>query len=63
MTGLTENTNYYLQIELYATVNTVEVISSGGAYLGIPCSPYPFTTNPLPVCASVTSISVDSIEL
>lgn len=61
--GLTDTTNYYLQIELYTTVQGVEVISSAPAYLGSPCGPYAFTTDAPPICAAVTSVDVDSVEL
>lgn len=54
-TGLTPTTNYYWQIELYANVNSVEVISSQAAYLDQPCSPYPFTTEANPTCAPITA--------
>lgn len=62
-TGLTAGTNYYWQVELYATINGVEVISSSSDYLGSPCSPYAFATDALAVCDPVTSLTVDSIEI
>lgn len=62
-TGLTAGTNYYWQVELYATINGVEVISSDSNYLGSPCSPYAFATDALAVCDPVTSLTVDSIEI
>lgn len=36
-TGLTNNTGYYVEIEYYAMVNGVEVISSSVDYIGNPC--------------------------
>lgn len=54
--GLTEVTNYYYQVELYANVNNVELKSSV-------CSPYPFQTNALPSCDPITSLTVASIEI
>jgi len=36
-TGLTNNTGYYVEVEYYAVVNTIEVISSSVDYLGNPC--------------------------
>jgi len=61
-TGLIPLTNYYWQIELYANVQAVEVKSSDTGYLGVACSPYPFTTSPDPVCDPLTAGSVSSIE-
>lgn len=61
--GLTSATNYYWQIELFANVNNVEVVSSHSDYLGQACSPYPFTTNAPVVCDPVISATVDSIEI
>lgn len=63
VTGLVPETNYYWQVELYANVNNIEVISSQVAYLGQPCSPYPFTTDENPVCNPVTSLDVSSVEI
>lgn len=61
--GLLPSTNYYLQLEFYANVNNIEVISSDPIYLGIPCSPYAFTTDPSPTCVPITAITISSIEL
>lgn len=62
--GLTSSTNYYWQIELYATVKTTEVKSSDIDYVGVPFSPYPFTTDAPSICPTVTNItSVSSIEI
>jgi hypothetical protein len=61
--GLTQLTNYYIDIELYATVNNTEVISSHPSYLASVCSPYPVQTDATPVCDPVTSASVTSIEI
>jgi len=63
ITGLVASTNYYWQIELYATVNTLEVISSGTDFLGAPCSPYPFTTNAPAVCPPITAATISSIQI
>lgn len=54
--GLVYNTNYYWQVELYATVNTVDTISEV-------FSPYPFTTDAPAVCNPTTSVAVTSIEV
>lgn len=62
-TGLVYSTNYYWQVELYAIVNSVEVISSNFSYIGSAFSPYPFTTNAPAVCNPVTSVTVTSIEI
>lgn len=56
ISGLTANTAYYFQIELYTNLNNVETISS--VY-----GPYPVTTDPVPTCAAVTGVNVDSIEI
>lgn len=61
--GLVSNTNYYFQVELYAVVNSVEVISSSPSYVGSPYSPYPFTTATPTVCTPLTSVTVTSIEV
>lgn len=55
-TGLTSNTNYYWQTQLYSVVNNVEVISEV-------CSPHSFTTDPIAVCDPITAITVTSIEI
>ena len=62
-TGLTASTNYYWQIELYSTVQGLEVISSNSEYLGAVCGPYLFMTDAQPVCNPVTSLTVNSIEI
>lgn len=62
-TGLTPSTNYYWQIELYSTVNTIEVISSDVEYLGAPCSPYPVVTDAPAVCPPVTAATISSTEV
>jgi hypothetical protein len=54
-TPIDSSTNYYWQVNLYATLNNVEVISDL-------CSPYPFTTDTIPVCNPVTAMTVASIE-
>lgn len=62
-TGLVGSTGYYWQVELYATINSTEVISSSSTYLGTICSPYPFTTDAPPVCDPITAVTVTSIEI
>jgi hypothetical protein len=57
VTGLADATNYYWQIELIATVNSIEVVSPAI------CSPYPFTTDADPTCDPVTALDVSSIEI
>jgi len=61
-TGLTVSTNYYWQIELYAIVNNVTVISSDPSQMGSICSPYPFTTGTPPVCNPITAGTISSIQ-
>ena len=60
--GLAPSTNYYWTVELYAIVNSVEVISSSTDYLGTVCSPYPFRTSDEPTCNPVTSGTISSIQ-
>lgn len=62
-TGLVGSTAFYWQIELFATVNNVEMVSSSTLYYGTIYSPYPFTTNAPSVCDPVTSVVVSSIEI
>lgn len=62
-TGLTGSTNYYWQVEFYTTINSIEVISSDGAYTGAVFSPYAFTTDAPPVCNPVTAGTISSIEI
>jgi hypothetical protein len=61
-TGLTASTNYYWQVELYAIVNNITVISSDTTQMGSICSPYPFTTGAPPVCNPVTAGTISSIQ-
>ncbi len=61
--GLVGSTSYYWQVELYATVNNTEVLSSTTDYLGTICSPYPFTTDAPPVCSPITAVTVTSIQV
>lgn len=61
--GLTASTTYYWQIELYATINNVEVVSSSVPFLGAVCGTYPITTDALAICNPTTSLTVTSIEL
>jgi len=62
-TGLAAATDYYWEIELYATINNVEVISSSVNFLGIVCGPHPVTTDAAAVCNPITSMTVSSIEI
>lgn len=62
-TGLSALTNYYIQIELYSTVNTIEIISSSIDYLGSSCSPYAFTTNASAICNPITNLTISSVEI
>lgn len=62
-TGLVGSTNYYWQIELYANINLVEIISSGSDFIGTVCGPYTTTTDVPPVCNPVTSVTVTSVEI
>jgi len=55
-TGLIQTTNYYWQVELYATVNNIEIKSEV-------CSPYPFTTNSTIICDPLTDFIITSIEI
>lgn len=61
--GLVYSTNYYWQVELYATVNNIEVKSSDIDYRGSLFSPYPFMTNAPAVCNPATAVTVSSIEI
>lgn len=61
--SLNYSTNYYWQVETYATVNSIEVVSSDPVYVGSPFSPYPFTTSAPAVCNPTTSLTVSSIEM
>lgn len=51
--GLTYSTNYYWDIELYATVASIDTISQV-------FTPYPFTTDTPAVCNPVTAMNVSS---
>lgn len=62
-TGLVAETDYYWEIELYTTLNNIEVKSSDVAFLGVACGPYSITTDEEPVCDPVTAVTVTSIEL
>jgi hypothetical protein len=46
--GLTASTNYYWKTSLIATVNGVEVNSSGTGYINSLCGPFNFTTSVAP---------------
>lgn len=61
--GLIANTSYYWEIELYAVIDNIEVISSNEDYLGDSCGNYSFTTDSAPTCVPITAITVASIEI
>jgi len=54
--SLSYSTNYYWQVELYATVNSIDTVSEV-------FSPYPFTTDAPAVCDPVTAMTITSIEV
>lgn len=60
-TGLTVNTGYYVTVELYATVNGVDVISSDVAYIGSVCggntSGYQISTD-----STCTTVNLQSVS-
>lgn len=62
VTGLTAETVYYWEVELYSTTNGVEVISSTLDQLGSSCQSMTFETDE-DVCNPITSLNVSSIEL
>lgn len=57
-TGLAAGTGYYLELELYAVVDGVEVISSDSAYLGNVCGPYNVSTSVAPGCPAPADLIV-----
>lgn len=59
--GLTASTGYYWEVELYATINGVEVISSDAAYLNAVCGPYEFETEAPTTCPAPQDLTVDAI--
>jgi hypothetical protein len=62
-TILSPSTNYYWQVELYAVVNGLEVISSNSNYIGTACSAYPITTSAPATCNPITALTISSIEI
>lgn len=58
MTGLTDTTGYYWQIQLIAVVEGVEVVSSAIEYLGTVCGPYTFDTTAPPACQAPEDLEV-----
>lgn len=60
--SLTASTGYWVQIELYAVVNGVEVISSAANYLNAVCGSnagaYQFTTSAPPACPTPLDLEV-----
>ena len=60
--GLVQNTSYYLQVELYSTINNIEVISSTVGFIASPCGDYLVHTTVTPVCNPTTSLTVSSTE-
>lgn len=61
-TGLTPGTEYYWEIVLYTTINGVEIYSTLPSNIDGPCGSETFETDGA-VCAPVTSVDVDSVEL
>ena len=61
--SLEADTNYYVQIELFSTVNNVEIGSTLADQIGSLCGPYAFKTDPQPICSPLTSVEVSSIEI
>lgn len=59
---LNPSTSYFWQVELYATVNSVEVISSASNYINSVCGPYTVVTNDPPTCDNITSLTVSSVN-
>jgi hypothetical protein len=63
-TGLDASTDYYVTIELYATVGGVEVISSDENYLNDVCGGdvegYQVSTNSAPSCPAPTTLTVSN---
>lgn len=61
-TGLTASTAYWVEIEFYAVVNGVEVISSDAFYLGSVCgtniTAYQVATTAPPACPAPTDLEV-----
>lgn len=67
-TGLTASTGYYFEVEFYATVNVVEVISSSLDYLGAACGGniinYTATTStPANIEIQNTSLDVNLVDV
>lgn len=59
-TGLTPNTGYYVTVELYATIQGIEVISSDPAYLGFVCggNTSGYQINTTSICRSIQVTAV-----
>lgn len=53
---LTGGTNYYVEIEYFANVNGIDVISSSGSYLATVCGGYSFQTLPAPTTTTTTTL-------
>lgn len=68
-TGLTPNTGYYFELELYANVNEIEVISSSSNFLGAVCGGntvnYSFSTltEIIPTTTTTTSSTTTTTTL
>lgn len=60
--GLTSSTGYYFEVELYATVNGVEVVSSDVAYLGEVCGGNieDYSVSTLGITSTTTTTSTSS---
>lgn len=61
VSGLTASTGYYWEVEYYAYLNVVEVISSDVSYLNVKCGPFSFTTAAPTTCPAPEDLSVDGI--
>lgn len=57
-TGLLPGTAYYVQLEFYAIVDGVEVISSDGDFVGAVCGPYNVSTSAAPSCPAPSNLVV-----
>jgi len=57
-TGLAAGTGYYLETEMYAVVDGVEVISSSVEYLNAVCGPYNVSTSAAPSCPAPSNLVV-----
>ena len=61
--GLDDNTNYYWEYEIYATVKGVSVKSSDANYIGQVCGAYPILTAAEPVCNIPSGLVVTALSV